>query len=86
MQDMANASPGTQSVQPCPLTKTWIEVVLVDEDGDPVPHEKYAIKLPDGSTQTGCLDEQGKVKFENITGGQAMVNFPDIDAREWKHA
>src|SRR5213593_5207616 len=42
--------------------KGWIEIELVDEDGNPVSGEQYRIMLPDGETVAeGTLDEQGYV-------------------------
>jgi hypothetical protein len=83
MQAMNAASPGTQLTQPCPQEATWIEFCLVDEDSNPVPGAKYKVKLPDGSTQDGALDDKGKVRFDNIVPGQASISFPEIDADEW---
>ncbi len=40
--------------------KSWIEIELVDEEGNPVPGEKYKVILPDGQTVAeGTLDEKG---------------------------
>jgi hypothetical protein len=83
INSMAESSPGTQMTTPCPPDATWIEVQLVDQDQNPVPGEKYHIKLPDSSIMEGALDKDGKVRFDNITAGQAEITFPDIDAREW---
>ncbi len=83
MQAMDESSPNTKLMQPCPNNATWIEVVLVDQDGKVVPGEKYQIKLPDGSMMEGVLDGKGKVRFDSIVEGQATISFPDIDAREW---
>jgi hypothetical protein len=33
----------------------WIEIVLVDEEGRPVPDEPYALRLPDGAHVPGAL-------------------------------
>ena len=83
MQAMGAASPNTQVTQPCPNDATWIEVVLLDQDGVVVPGEKYHIQLPDGSQMDGTLDDQGKVRFDSIVPGQAIITFPEIDGREW---
>lgn len=66
--------------------KTWIEIKLVDQDGNPVANEKYELKLPDGSVQEGSLDAQGRARVEEIDPGNCTVCFPDIDGREWKPA
>ena len=39
--------------------KSWIEIQLIDEDGNPVPGEPYKITLPDGTTiADGTLDDK----------------------------
>jgi hypothetical protein len=84
MQNMAQAAPGTQMIQPCDKTATWIEVRLTDEDGNPCVGASYRIQLPDSSIMLGALDDEGKVRFEQIVPGQAEIAFPEIDGREWK--
>jgi hypothetical protein len=66
--------------------KTWVEIRLVDEDGKPVPNQKYTLKLPDGTARNGSLDEHGHARVEQIDPGTCLVSFPEIDAREWKRA
>ncbi len=84
MMAMADSSPGTKMVSPCDQTKTWIEIHLVDSDDNPVPGERYRVRLPDASLMEGVLDREGKVRFECIVPGQAEVSFPGFDAKEWK--
>lgn len=81
---MADASPGSQMVIPCPDEKTWIEVRLVDQDGNPLKGYKYRVRLPDSSLMEGALDADGKVRFDGIVPGQASITFPDFDAAEWQ--
>jgi hypothetical protein len=70
--------------RPGPDTKlTWIEIVLVDEQGRPIPRERYRVVLPDGRSRTGQLDDQGFARLEGIEPGTCDVAFPDIDGREW---
>lgn len=58
---------------------SWIEIELVDEEGDPVPGERYAIVLPDGKTVAeGTLDENGFARVEGIDRGQCRVSFPNL--------
>jgi type VI secretion system secreted protein VgrG len=70
--------------QPCPDAATWIEVQLLDDDGNPVAGAKYCVELPDYSIRKGALDAQGKVRFDQIVPGEAKIQFPELDAREWK--
>jgi hypothetical protein len=82
MQAMADAAPGRQMIAPCQAT--WIEVRLVDDDNQPVPHERYRIRLPDSSVMEGTLDGEGKMRVEGILAGQCQVSFPDIDGKDWR--
>ena len=62
----------------------WIEIELVDEDGNPVPGEQYSITLPDGSVASGTLDGQGKARVDGIDPGTCQVTFPNLDQSVWK--
>ena len=66
--------------------KHWIEIELVDEEGNPVPGEEYAITLPDGSVSTGTLDEKGFARVDGIDPGTCQVTFPNLDKDAWKKA
>lgn len=84
MKEMAKARPDSQMQVPCQDSATWIEVRLSDEDGNPVSFAKYRIQLPDFSVMEGALNDQGSIRFDGIVPGQAVVEFPEIDGREWK--
>jgi len=83
---------GSGSDQPAPPVvvnpekKSWVEIELVDEDGNPVPFEEYRLQLPDGSTVDGALDEKGQARVEGIDPGTCKVSFPNRDAKDWKRA
>jgi type VI secretion system secreted protein VgrG len=62
----------------------WIEIELLDSDGNPVPGEEYRITLPDGSTvASGTLDGKGKARVEAIDAGSCQVTFPKLDKTSW---
>jgi type VI secretion system secreted protein VgrG len=63
--------------------KSWVEIELVDEEGNPCPGERYQIKLPDGSVDSGTLDEKGKARVI-CDPGTAEVTFPDLDKDTWE--
>ena len=58
------------------LFKDWIELVLEDEDGNPIPNEKYVLRLSDGSKKEGTLDGNGKALVEHLPPGPVEVEYP----------
>ncbi len=65
--------------------KSWIEIKLLDDDGNPVAGELYRVTLPDGSTiAEGTTDEKGYAKVSNIDPGNCQVTFPRLDKSSWK--
>lgn len=74
-------------VQPCPLQAGhWLEIRLVDGDGDAIAYEEYLVTLPDGSTAGGYLDEDGWARFAPIQeAGTCQVSFPRLDSPAWKY-
>lgn len=61
----------------------WVEVVLADEEGNPVSGEPYQITLPDGSVAQGTLDATGFVRVEGFDPGDCQITFPNRDASAW---
>jgi protocatechuate 3,4-dioxygenase beta subunit len=59
--------------------KTWIEIELLDMDGNPMPGERYAITLPDGTVREGALDAHGRAYFGGLDPGSAEIRWPDRD-------
>lgn len=65
--------------------KSWIEIKLVDEHGEPVRGERYRVILPDGSTiAEGTTNEKGEARVTNIDPGNCRITFPRIDGRAWR--
>jgi type VI secretion system secreted protein VgrG len=65
--------------------KSWIEIQLFDEDGNPVPGEAYKVTLPDGTTVAdGTLDDKGFARVDNIDPGSCQVTFPNLDKDAWE--
>lgn len=58
--------------------KDWIEVELVDDNNDPIPEVEYEAVYPDGTTQSGKLDELGKTRFENVPPGDFKITYKDV--------
>lgn len=58
--------------------KTWIEIRLVDANGDPIPDEEFILHCPDGTAKKGKLDPKGRKRYEGVEPGEYTVSFPDI--------
>jgi type VI secretion system secreted protein VgrG len=62
-----------------------IEFQLLDPNGDPMPDERFEVKMPDGSTRSGKTDSEGKLRYDNVEGeNPAEIRFPDLGDDEWK--
>jgi len=66
--------------------KSWIEIKLMDEEGKPVPGEKYKITLSDNTVIEGTLGEQGFARHDEIPEGNCKVTFPELDGSSWRKA
>jgi hypothetical protein len=67
--------------------ESWIEIVLVDEEKNPVPGEAYSITLPDGETVAeGTLDDKGFARVDGIDPGSCKITFPELDKEAWEPA
>lgn len=61
----------------------WLQIKLVDDEGQPVPGERYRVKLPDGRVIEGRLDEHGMARVDGIDDpGSAIVTFPEAEGEE----
>ena len=65
---------------------SWIEIELVDEEGNPVPGEAYKVTLPDGKVASGTLDAKGFCRIEGIDPGTCQITFPKLDKDAWEKA
>lgn len=63
----------------------FIEFVLKEkETGEPIPNERYRVKLPDGSIREGSTDANGRLRVDGIPAGQCQISYPDLDADTWE--
>jgi type VI secretion system secreted protein VgrG len=63
----------------------FIEITLVDQEGNPVTGEPYKVTLADGSTVAdGTTDSNGYARVDNIDPGTCKVTFPQLDKSVWK--
>ncbi len=65
--------------------KSWIEIMLVDMEGKPVPGVRYRITPPAGEEPSeGTLNKFGQAGYYEIEPGTCKVTFPDLDADAWE--
>jgi hypothetical protein len=55
----------------------------VDLDGKPQDGLAFQIKKPDGVTENGKLDKEGRGLVKSATPGTFTVTFPDLDGADW---
>ncbi|MFO0761949.1 MAG: hypothetical protein U0359_36250 [Byssovorax sp.] len=66
---------------PEPTTdKTWFEVKLVDEVGDPIGDVELAVDILGGSKRTEKTNGGGKVRIDNVDASFAQVAIKDVSA------
>ena len=58
---------------------TWIDIELVDEEGEPVPGERYRVVDSAGTVKEGSLDANGRAHVTGIAPGQCEIYFPNLD-------
>ncbi|MBX7174326.1 MAG: hypothetical protein K1X72_25365 [Pyrinomonadaceae bacterium] len=84
-QQVAAISPIISSAQEKPKEKNaWIEIILVDNDGNPMPNVKYRITPPNGAPVEGRLNEHGQAGVYGIEPGNCKITFPDLDKEAWE--
>jgi len=64
--------------------KSWIEIELLDDEGEPISGEPYEITLPDKRVAKGSLDGNGFARVDGIDPGSCQVTFPKLDGRSWE--
>lgn len=64
----------------------WIEVLVEDEEHNPVPNVAYKIVLPDGSARNGRTNQHGIVRYDRIPSGTCEFSLVELDAEAWKQA
>lgn len=65
---------------------TWVEIEVLDEQGEPAQGVKYRIEIPGGTVRSGTLDAHGKARIEGINHGLCSLWFPDLHAADWDPA
>jgi hypothetical protein len=68
------------------VQKTWVEMEVVDDFGQPVTGQSYLCMMPDGKLETGTLDGRGRVRFDGIDPGTCVFSLVDLDEETWAKA
>ncbi|HET8542763.1 MAG TPA: type VI secretion system tip protein TssI/VgrG [Anaeromyxobacter sp.] len=68
-----------QSVQ---QQEDFVELELVDDEGNPVANEPFELHLANGEVRKGRLDGGGKARVEGVPPGGCRAVFPGFRARE----
>jgi hypothetical protein len=69
-----------------PEPTSWVGLLLQDEEGEPVPSQRVRIKLADGTVREGMSDDKGRIRLDGIPLGNCQVEFPGVDASDWRAA
>ncbi len=64
--------------------QVWIELMLVDQDGDAVANTPYRIEQPDGKIWEGTTDPAGLARVTGLSPGDCTIRFPSYaDEEDW---
>ncbi|MFG6102187.1 DNA circularization N-terminal domain-containing protein [Leptothoe sp. EHU-05/26/07-4] len=67
-----------------PVETAQIVLLLVDEAGNAIANTAYELLLPDGTRQSGQLDDQGRAQIEARLTETYRLSFPELDAADWE--
>lgn len=60
-----------------PERPTWIEIAVIDANGEPITGRPYRLRLPDGSVRKGTLDARGMIRFDDVDPGDCTLELLD---------
>ncbi len=63
---------------PAPALKTWIGLILVDQNGEPIPARPYRVIHANGTTFNGNLDAAGSATLTSIDPGMCDIWCPYV--------
>ncbi len=78
VDDLADLVPGADSPE-----DTWIEVLVVDEQDEPVAGIEYEIELSDGRVRRGRTSELGILRYDGMPPGSCKVKLLSVEAKGW---
>ncbi|PRQ02277.1 hypothetical protein ENSA5_25130 [Enhygromyxa salina] len=63
----------------------WVEILVEDEDEQPVSGVAYEIELPDGSLRRGHTNRFGIARLEGIPSGSCKLTLVELDTAAWEY-
>ncbi|PRQ10229.1 hypothetical protein [Enhygromyxa salina] len=63
----------------------WIEILVEDEDEQPVSGVAYELELPDGSLRRGRTNQFGIARWERIPSGSCKLSLVELDTVSWTY-
>jgi hypothetical protein len=55
----------------------WIDVVVVDDAGNPITNEPYVLYLSDDTTRNGTTDAEGRITEDSMPSGVWALDLPN---------
>jgi hypothetical protein len=84
LDDAIGALPSAPPTVSSPCQENhWIEIVLVDQENQPIAGVAYKIVGPDGAIHAGTLDDTGLARVDGLPPGTCQVSFPDLEDADW---
>ena len=63
----------------------WIEILIADEDDQPVRDVAFELELPDGSIRRGRTNADGIARYERIPSGTCKLTLVELDTQAWSY-
>jgi hypothetical protein len=63
----------------------WIEILVADEDDQPVRDVAFELELPDGSIRRGRTNADGIARCDRIPSGTCKLTLVELDAQAWSY-
>ena len=67
---------------PPPPPRGWLELRLVDEEGQAQAGARWRVEAAGGEVREGVLDAAGQARLEDLPTGPARVSFPELEGVE----
>jgi hypothetical protein len=77
-EEALGPEPGQDSA---PTSKSWVGLVLVDQDGAPVANRPFRLIKPDKTTLDGTLDSHGAAMVRDVDPGNCQIWCPYVEPR-----